>query len=67
MTTKILGEALVQIEGEVRLVQDCNENVSPAALVGHFKITFDPEDWMVSGGGVGKVILNTVPEPELPP
>src|SRR5438874_2559928 len=58
------GETVVQSAGETRFVVDCK--VNPTASVGHVKIILAPEGITVSCGG-GSVILNTVPEPELPP
>ena len=50
----------------VRAGADCK--VNPAALVGHVKMTFAPEEEIVSCGELtGKEMLNTVPPPELPP
>src|SRR2546426_899246 len=60
------GETVVQTAGETRFVVDCR--VKLTALVGHVRMTFDAEATIVScGAATGKVRLNTVPLPELPP
>ena len=61
------GETVLQTAGETRFVVDCK--VNPAALVGHVKITFTPEEIMVSCGALTdpNEKLNTVPKPKLPP
>lgn len=67
-TTTGAGEAVVQATGETRFVADFK--VNPGELVGQRKTTFVPERVIDSDGGVGgggRVMLNTVPLPELPP
>ena len=55
------GETALQTAGEARFVVDCN--VNPAAMPGHVKIIFAPDETMVSCGGlvVANERLNTVP------
>jgi len=67
-TTTGAGEAVVHTIGETRFVADFK--VKPGEFVGQRKTIFVPERVMDSEGGVGgsgKVMLNTVPLPELPP
>ena len=67
LTTTGAGETAFQATGETRLAVDCK--LQPQALVGHVRITFAPEEVMVSSGALtgGNKRLNTVPYPELPP
>ena len=39
LTTTALGETLLHGGGETRFLVDCKVNASPAALVGHVRIT----------------------------
>ena len=67
-TTTGAGEAVVHTIGEARFVADFK--VKPGELVGQRKTTLVPERVIVSDGrvgGDGRVMLNTVPLPELPP
>ena len=69
-TTTGAGEAVVHTVGETRFVADFK--VKPGELVGQRKTTLAPERVIDSDGdggvgGVGNVMLNTVPLPELPP
>src|SRR5437870_197350 len=65
-TTTSSGETAVQTVDETRFVVDCR--VKPVAFVGQSKMTLAPAGVMVScGGREGNAILNTVPQPELPP
>ena len=67
LTTTGPGETVVQTAGEKRFVMDCKVNA--AALVGHVKMAFAPEEMIASCGGLTdpNERLNTVPLPELPP
>ena len=74
LTTTGAGETIVHtnlispIVWTMRFVADFN--MKPGELVGQRKTTFVPERVMDSdggAGGAGRVMLNTVPLPELPP
>lgn len=59
------GELVIQKADETRFVVDCR--VKPVVLVGHVKMTLDPERIKVRSGGPGTVRLKTVPSPLVPP
>jgi hypothetical protein len=67
LVTAFCPLTVVQITGGARLVVD--SKVKPVAFVGHVKITFAPEELIVSCGGLidPNERLNTVPLPVKPP
>jgi hypothetical protein len=68
LTTTGPGETLVQTAVETWFAADCKvnpEKSNPAILVGHVKMTFVPERFIVTFGANER--LKTVPLPELPP
>ena len=60
-------ELSVHAAGELKFAVDCK--VNPGTLVGHVRITLDPNHAMFSCGATidGNEILNNVPLPEPPP
>src|SRR5579863_1292848 len=65
LTTAGAVETGLQAAGGTRFVVDCK--LKPVALVGHVKIKLAAEAVILSCGGVGSEMLNTVPYPKLPP